>query len=268
MKPFSAKTPIFRLPAPLCTFTLLFAWGFAFTSNAQETASAEDSAKKSAAAVKQHTSTLAIQETVRSYLQSTVIPELQASYPNGKFSLEVNRLDSRLKLARCEVPLEVEERLNRKPVGRQTVKVLCRGQKPWSIFVGATVHATAPIVVAREAVPRGNLITAANLMLAERDIGSNRRAAYTDTEAIVGKITRTALSPGQVIRANQLREPQLIQKGNRVAIVASSNGLEVRMVGIALSDGRLGDQIRVRNSSSQRVIQARVAAADRVEVIM
>jgi flagellar basal body P-ring formation protein FlgA len=53
-----------------------------------------------------------------------------------------------------------------------------------------------------------------------------------------------------------------------VVISARSGAINVRMPGEALSGGILGQQISVRNLTSQRVIKARVMGPGQVEVEM
>jgi flagella basal body P-ring formation protein FlgA len=60
----------------------------------------------------------------------------------------------------------------------------------------------------------------------------------------------------------------LVRRGEIVTVLAGAPGFEVRSSGIAMADAREGDAVRVRHSTSLRVIQARadskgVVRADR-----
>jgi len=48
-------------------------------------------------------------------------------------------------------------------------------------------------------------------------------------------------------------------------LVAHSGGFEVRVNGVALSDGRASEHIRVQNASSQRVVEGIVRSESEVE---
>jgi len=65
-----------------------------------------------------------------------------------------------------------------------------------------------------------------------------------------------------------LQLAEAVRRGDQVVISARSGGINVRMQGEALSGGTLGQQISVRNLTSQRVIRARVAGPGQVEVEM
>jgi len=64
---------------------------------------------------------------------------------------------------------------------------------------------------------------------------------------------------------SQLKAAQLIAPGEQVQILSRSGGIFVQMAGEALSGGSLGQQIRVRNLASGRVLRVRVIARGQVE---
>ena len=65
-----------------------------------------------------------------------------------------------------------------------------------------------------------------------------------------------------------LQQAEVVSKGDQVVISAASASINVRMPGEALANGAPGEQIRVRNLSSSRVIRARVKAPGQVQVDM
>lgn len=64
-----------------------------------------------------------------------------------------------------------------------------------------------------------------------------------------------------------IKSKVVLQPGTLVTLVASVNGVEVKMEGTTLQPGREGEIIRVRNNSSRRIIRARVIDATTVEVV-
>jgi flagella basal body P-ring formation protein FlgA len=83
--------------------------------------------------------------------------------------------------------------------------------------------------------------------------------------ALVGQRLRTPLSAGQPLTRDALAPAPLIRRGQQVVILAHAAGIEVRMMGVALTDGRIEDHIRVQNVSSQRVVEAIVRSDSMVE---
>jgi flagella basal body P-ring formation protein FlgA len=88
-----------------------------------------------------------------------------------------------------------------------------------------------------------------------------------DLNQVVGKQLRTRIRAGECFRAHMLREPPLIEKGDRVKIIARSDSLRVSTMGIAKADGARGDQIRVENAVSEKTVVGRVMAVGVVEVL-
>jgi flagella basal body P-ring formation protein FlgA len=78
--------------------------------------------------------------------------------------------------------------------------------------------------------------------------------------------TRRAIHAGEVLSPGLLSSPRLIHRGQELILFASSGAMTVTMKGEALEDGAEGDVIRVRNLSSNRVVEGRVIGADKVQV--
>jgi flagella basal body P-ring formation protein FlgA len=56
----------------------------------------------------------------------------------------------------------------------------------------------------------------------------------------------------------------LVCKGESVTIIAKSNDFMIKTIGKALSDGSKGEEVKVRNSKSGRIINARVESVNKV----
>ena len=69
-----------------------------------------------------------------------------------------------------------------------------------------------------------------------------------------------------MLTSHLVKAGMMIFKGDTVMITAKKAGMEVNMPGEALSDGRKGKQIRVRNIKSERIITGKVVGPGLVEV--
>jgi flagella basal body P-ring formation protein FlgA len=58
----------------------------------------------------------------------------------------------------------------------------------------------------------------------------------------------------------------MVMRGQHVTIIAESGGLDLRVKGKALMDGRQGQTIQVKNLSSQKLIYAQVVGTGMVKV--
>ncbi len=201
-----------------------------------------------------------LEEAVNSYL---VRSEIQARH-----EVEVHRLDPRLRLPACNKEPVVRLESPAQPVGRVTLRVRCEGTSPWTIFVPAQVRIFQGVLIANRPLKRLAVLSASDLKLAERDIGLLNQGYLTAIEQAVGKKLTRQLLTDQILAPNYLKQAEVVRKGDHVVITARSAGISVRMGGEALTDGALGEQIRVRNRGSERVIRARITGPGQVEAAM
>ena len=180
--------------------------------------------------------------------------------------IEPGNLDSRLRLSRCGEPLEVSIPQGGRDLGRITVGVQCTGPRPWSLQVPTTVTLYEEIVVTARSLPRGTILAADDLRRVEHDVSKLPNGYIADTQAGVGMELRRHLSAGTALTTNMVRKPQIIKRGQQVAIIAVTGNLEVRMTGKALAHGGVGDRIRVLNLSSRKKLEGTITSSGAVRV--
>ena len=93
-------------------------------------------------------------------------------------------------------------------------------------------------------------------MLADLPAGRRRRRrrrSPRSRSAVVGKMARRTLLPGQAIPLAALDNPRLVSNGARGASsIYVDGGLTIVTTGAALQDGAVGDVIKVRNERQRR----------------
>nr|WP_242674636.1 MULTISPECIES: flagellar basal body P-ring formation chaperone FlgA [Pseudomonas] len=208
-----------------------------------------------------------IGETQR-FLEQAVEDYLQRSNIQARHETQINRLDPRLRLPLCDQPLTTTLETPAEPVGRVTMRVRCDGTSPWTVFVPGQVRLYREVVTLVRPVNREGVLSEADIMLAERDVGLLNQGYLTALEQAIGRKATRAMQPDQVLAPVHIRQAEAIRRGDQVVISARSGGINVRMPGEALSDGAVGKQISVRNQRSQRVVRARVIGPGQVEVSM
>ncbi len=207
-------------------------------------------------------------DATRAFLEQAVEKYLSQARIDGRSEVEVNRLDPRLRLALCDAPLTTSLESPAQPLGRVTVRVQCVGSSPWTIFVPGQVRLYRQVVVASRPLPRLVLISATDVMLAERDVGQLPQGYFTDLQRTLGHKLARPVTADQVLAPSFLQQAEAVRKGERVMISARAGSTVVRVSGEALSDGAEGQQIRVRNQTSGRVVKARVIGPGQVQVDM
>lgn len=209
-----------------------------------------------------------ITANVQQFLQTQHLPTLQQRYPDGQFAINVGRLDPRLKLAECNEPMQFKLHGARRDYGHLTVRARCEGEKPWTIYVSANVDVQTAVVVASRPLQRGDIVNASMVELQQRSLNGLGQHFYQTLGDVLGKQVIHSTSGQRVLRGNMLDEAMAIKRGDKVIIVARSDALAVKMNGTALADGQKGEQIRVRNNRSQRIIKAEVIDNGEVAVLL
>ncbi|MDD1151503.1 flagellar basal body P-ring formation protein FlgA [Pseudomonas sp. TNT2022 ID357] len=202
------------------------------------------------------------------FLEFTVEDYLATSQTEGRYEIQVNQLDPRMRMPACDKELTASLESPAQPLGRVTVKVRCEGGSPWTVFVPAQVKLFREVVTTSRPLKRAGIIEPEDVVLRERDISLNNQGYLTSVDQAIGQKLLRPMVADQLITLGHLEQAEVVRKGDQVVISARSGTLNVRMPGEALSNGGLSEQIRVKNLNSQRVIKARVTAPGQVEVAM
>ncbi|MBV6827387.1 flagellar basal body P-ring formation chaperone FlgA [Pseudomonas sp. PD9R] len=202
------------------------------------------------------------------FLEFTVEDYLATSQTEGRYEIQVNQLDPRLRMPLCDKELTATLESPAKPLGRVTVKVRCEGSSPWTVFVPAQVRLFRDVVTTTRPLRRAGIIESSDVTLRERDISLISQGYLTSLDQAIGQRLTRPMVTDQVITLVHIEQAEVIRKGDQVVITARSGTLSVRMPGEALANGGLSEQIRVKNLNSQRVIKAQVIAPGQVEVSM
>ncbi|MBE0505991.1 MAG: flagellar basal body P-ring formation protein FlgA [Marinospirillum sp.] len=191
----------------------------------------------------------------------------QLSGQMGRYEVQFSALDPRLRLAACQTPVDIEPHGGGELRGRVNLKISCLDQG-WFVYLAVDIQRFVPVVVARTALPRGTGLTPQVLMVQEMEVSRVRGDYYTSINSLNGMQLRNRVRAGDVITHVNLMAADAVNKGEQVVIsaISSTGSLGVRMAGEALDNGKIGDQIRVRNIQSGRVIRAIVKGRGAVEV--
>ena len=100
-----------------------------------------------------------------------------------------------------------------------------------------------------------------NVELAYMPINKVRGKKLTDTSVVFGAKAKRRIAKGKTISKRNIC---LICKGDFVTIIAASSSFNIKTQGEALSSGNMNEQIRVRNSRSNKIITPRVNGINQV----
>jgi flagella basal body P-ring formation protein FlgA len=134
-----------------------------------------------------------------------------------------------------------------------------------NLNIRGRISAQAEVVVAGSRIRRGSKIQAGDVKLVRCDISDTTEPVFSLTE-VVGMELARSVRAGDPIERRHLEYPVVVERGAFVHIIAERGPMRIQATGSASEDGRLGQTIRVRNSSSLEEIHAEVIGANTVKV--
>lgn len=206
--------------------------------------------------------------SIRQVVETFMNTHVQELKNDGATHVEytITALDNRLTLPACNTPLSIEK--DNQSSNRLMLKVGCTQGSLWAINVPIAMKVFREVVTTSQPLQRGSIISSEHIQLKEMDIALLRNQYFTTTQSLIGKQVRRPIREGSVISSDTIEEPQAIRRGDSITIIANSGTLTVKMPGTALTDGKTGEQISVRNQSSNRVIKATVKGQGEVVAVM
>ncbi|MEN8189410.1 MAG: flagellar basal body P-ring formation chaperone FlgA [Thermodesulfobacteriota bacterium] len=127
------------------------------------------------------------------------------------------------------------------------------------------LEAVTRVAVSTMHLSRGAIIRPAQIEMKERDLSRLRNPA-THPSLLIGKKLNRTIRADSVIDISNVVSLPMVQKGEFVKIILDRSGLQLTATGVARSNGRKNQVIRVKNISSQKDIFGRVTAPGIVEV--
>lgn len=204
---------------------------------------------------------------IRAALNSALVDKLTQRHPDvpvddARFDFQLQAVAGNL--APCPSTVEVDWR-GQELSGRLTPRVSCAGEG-WQLYVPVTVAIHLPVVITTANLERGHRLTPADLSLKSVDIATLRQGYFESANALLGYQLARNVTSGQVVTPYMAEAPTLVDRGDRVYILARVGALSVRTLGEALRDGRAGEQIPVRNLRSGETVHAYIKDRGVVEI--
>ena len=173
---------------------------------------------------------------------------------------------------KCAEPLTFSPRMEN---DWSTVEVNCvsgngstvfRNNQPFQIeegFENTFDPLKSKTVVVKKNITKGEVITEDHLTYSFQ-ISDDLPGGFTTMSEIIGRKAKFNLARGAVIKTRQLEIVYPVEKGKAVLVVANNSRLSITVNAIALEAGQLGDMIKVKNSTSGRILNAIVTGEKKV----
>ena len=160
-----------------------------------------------------------------------------------------------------------------------TIKASCGKPASWTVSLrthenvktnNERLETTSPnsaeIVFTKRNIPKGKVIQPDDLLVKLANSRSSHGAYLTITN-IVGHKAKRNMARDTVIKAHHILANNAVNETDTILIVSGSAGISIVTYGQALSNGKLGDMVLVRNLSSNKEFKAIVIAEKKVTPI-
>ncbi len=129
------------------------------------------------------------------------------------------------------------------------------------------VSVTGGYVVATHILTKGQRIASEDVTLRRGTINDVSRQAFGSVDMVLGKEVVATVSDGVPLTQPVLRDVPDVRRGDFVLVDYRNGGVQVRVPGEALADGRIGDRIRVRlKLDSRKIMEGKIVDSTTVRV--
>lgn len=204
---------------------------------------------------------------IRSQAEDFVIQQL--ALPADDLQVRADSLDVRLRLANCTGKTEAYIQEGQRLETRAAVGIRCLDEAHrWSIFVPVNITRYAEVVVSSRHLSRGQAITQADIKLERRPVSRLHGQYLTQTAQVIGQLPKRSLERGKIVSPRLLNRQNLVKRGQNVIILAENPLIKVRSKGVAMTNGSIGERIKVKNTVTKKIVEGTVTSEGYVKILL
>jgi flagella basal body P-ring formation protein FlgA len=205
----------------------------------------------------------------RDEIEDILVERLRSQGYKDNFEIEFGQREPTIYVAANEpATIDIEGLSITKSTGRFIATLVIPANKTNAKRFRLTgrIHRLIQIPVISRRLNRGDIIQKDDIEwinLRERKL---RRGYIQAEEEIIGKAAKRYIAAKTPLTASHLRRPQLVKKGSIVNIALIDGAMRLTTQGRSLENGSLGDTIRIKNTRTKRIIEAKVTGASSAKV--
>lgn len=205
--------------------------------------------------------------------------------------VQIAPMDNRVQVLPCERPLWVDhpfasketvrvrcpsvagtaaQNANAVPVWQLYLRIVSAGPVVAPVRSGAAVSANpVKMVVTKQLLQRGTVLTADMLQEVDAPVLPNGQVDTSQLTSVkdvqMAELVRD-VPAGTPLRSNDIRRAILVKMGQQVLMtVGNGNDFQIRVRVEALQDGRMGDQVKLKNAESGKSLSGLVIGPNAVK---
>ncbi len=144
-------------------------------------------------------------------------------------------------------------------------RIFINGKVYRDVNIAMTVRVFDNVIIANHDLRIDVAFSEADFRLAEVAI-DGRNEFVKNFADIKGLVPLRYITAGSPVTKNYFQTPVVVEYNQPIRIIVRHNGLQVSAKGFALSRGRIGQMIKIKNESSQKIVSARIIDANTAEV--
>ncbi len=177
-------------------------------------------------------------------------------------SVNAANIDPRIKATDCPYPLDTSASSTSSTRSNINVLVECPADD-WKVYVPVRISASVPMIVSTRQLGRGEIISASDVTTSMIELQRFRKDGFTTYDQVIGAKLKRNVRLGDVVERNDVC---VVCRNEKVTIQAVKGGMTITTQGTALQDGSAGDQVRVKNDKSQRIIEGIVTGIAEITI--
>lgn len=193
-------------------------------------------------------------------METAIQNALQEKGVDGKLKVDINGLERGLKLRSDPETYQVyvnDMDVNTKAkFFKADIAFIAQDNKTENVKVNGNYDQLVRIPVLAQKMSRDNIIKESDIAWIELPQKQVTFDTITDADKLIGQSLKRNIAEASKLQERDLQKQQILPKNTVVNILFSTPNISIKTVGVALDSGGEGDIIRVRNSSSNKIIQA------------
>lgn len=198
-------------------------------------------------------STSELEQSVIEFVENKLHEE--SSSPQD-FEVAITSTHSYQNIPACSQALNINIENHSYNLKHLSVRVQCNDPRKWHIRVPVKIKNYKDIIVARHYISRNQILTKHDIAISRQDVNEIRGDYFTDHQDVLGTVAQRNIQPDSVVQGNMIKAALVIKRGENVRVIAQNTGLSIEMNGTALSNAAKGDIIKIRNTRSNKVLEA------------
>jgi flagella basal body P-ring formation protein FlgA len=186
-----------------------------------------------------------------------------AAISESDIQITLGNIDSRIRLAQCDSPIEAFLPQSSNGFGKTTVGVRCTSKTKWKVFIAAEVQIFDTFWVTKKALSKNDIIQQQDLIKQRIRVDNLRKKPIRDIALINGTRPTKRIPIKGVIYQDEIC---MVCKNDKVTVTVGNQFFNITAEGIALANAKIGETVAVKNTRSKQVFTAIVTSRDKLNV--